>query len=250
MDVRPVDNPATPLDYAPAPPRHRVVSRRTLNIAVLATVLLLAGWLVWSLREPMNAFLVQRAALASAPTPGTVVYLDTAPGDWRRVPETALRNPSLGALAVVPPPLSRQHAIATVFLGRMTTPGGIARVVVVEVERGTELTHGNLFLQVSAVAFKPATPFRRPSAFVRETDRSDYRWMNGVTETARVTAATPDPTDPSHLWFTYSVGGQTVTYDLWLRDPRAPGGDVQILIQPRPPVPPDGPLTREKPWRF
>lgn len=250
MDVRPADNPATtPLDYAPPAPRP-LVSRRTLFVAGLLATVLVAAWLAWSLREPVGMFLAQRAALASAPAPGTVVYLDTAPGDWRHVPETATRNPSLARIAGFAAPLSRQHAVATVFVGRMTTPAGVERLVAVEVERGAELSHGNLFLQVTAVAFRPGTPFRRPSEFVREFDRSEYRWVNGVTETAKVTAATPDAADPSHLWFDYSLGGQTVTYDLWLRDPRTPGGDVQILIQPRPPVPPDGPLTREKPWRF
>jgi hypothetical protein len=238
------------LDYEAATTRFN--KRRLIVWIALMTLGISLVWLALAMKDHVRLALTQRAALASAPAPGSLVFHDTAPSDWQHAPEMGTQNTNYVALASpdsLRPSYGSPYGCATVFLARMATPAGLERIVTIEVEKYSDPMHGNMSLPFFVTAFSPATWTRRPSDFLHQLVRSDYSAMNGVTAPAKVFAGVPDPADPSHVTFDFQLGEQRVTYDVWLRDPRPGLPGIDIIIQPREPSPKDGPMTAKKWFR-
>lgn len=222
------------LDYAPI--HRRWIDRRSVFAVALVASVAAIALTAYSRREHIRAVVLERQALAATPAPGATAYLDSRPGDIHHVPEVMHANPAYRTYSRTSQPMT-----AVVYVGQMRTPGGIDRLVAVEVSKWPDAS-GIARLLLSVRTNAPARLLALPSDFSTTNDGSTFGDSSVPGRTVRVTAGAPDPNDPSHLAVDLQLGGQKWTYDIWLRDPRPGFAHVEVLIQPREPVQVDGSL--------
>lgn len=258
------DQPQSPLEtqqssslieYA-LPSTRSWIRRRRVQIFLSILALAIVGWIAYSQRAQIDFVWWQYRALQSAPAPGITVLQDSQPGSWQHRPEILFQAPWYGRLfqpAATWTPF-RPVQWATVFVGKLKTPGGIERLVCVEAAKLSDNMHGNMQIVFRVKALKPATVLSPPSVFQEQYANSQFAGLNEVTEQLVVTAGVKDAKDPSRLTFDYRLGDQKLPFDVWIQDvaatTRTAAQQVNIIIKPGICTPPEGPITREKFWRL
>lgn len=236
------------IGYAPAQRGWRASRRKMFALVVVSAVLLLAAGAYRS-RQAIRSAWLQHWALSTACSPGTLVFMDSQPGNARSAPEVAILNTSYLAFAEqYRPPFSSTPPRATIFVGQLTTPSGIRRLVGIEAAKSSD-DNGRTRLNVFATGCAPASLLRRPSSFLVMRVGSDYLDTTGVTAAARLFSGAQDPADHSHATFDFALGEQSVTFDIWLCDPAGGERDAWLKIEPRVPTPPTGPMTHREQHR-
>ena len=225
---------APELAYAPKPPlRRRKVVRQTVLLALLAGVVAAGVWWFPVVRGRVVLYLLQRRCLNHAPPADEVVYdvgaerasalmSDGRYHHFAGPPQAAFLVPKYWSdfYSALSPPGFKSHG--TVFMGRMKTPDGEARLVAIDmvIDSSSEI------LLTSRVV-QPGTLHKRPVLL----SASIYRFASAELTGAAVTPGRTDPADPSHVIL---FGGRVQG---WLRD-EEPADFVDLFqIDVTPPAP-------------
>ena len=236
-----MDAPGVQLNYARRPSWTR---KRLFRRLVLPVVTLLVAALAWRYARPVvdhiQTLQLQRRTFAYAPVQGRVIYDD----DLGRVP-ALLGNPAYvsshtampkGAFALYDNPAFQayhRHASRTVrpappaaFMGRLTSPSGNTRFVVVQwskVPPGDAPFHQ--FVLHPAI-YVPATLFA-PARSVTLGQPSSLEMFVAPGDRTRILEGQIDPADPSHFTIDFVHNDVAGTIDGWLND------DDTVTLGPR-----------------
>jgi hypothetical protein len=231
---------ASPLPYAPPPPKFRRRARRIAFGVAIGLLLLLAGVLMPSVLRQARLLRLQRACERYS-APATQVVFEVGPPPTPKSqnhPSDPARKESKILQALTTPqwdafaqaaPAGFQSIGPILFMHDRRKPSGETRLVVVRIPspiKGISLTHFPLYVQLihPAVALLPprlvyGQTIHNPAPMPSPSEPHHDRYYAGQA----------DPADASHFTITCEINGQPGLIDGWLRD------DDSVLLEARKP---------------